>query len=78
MKTELQQTLYNDIKIEGEKLSGLSSYVQNDFERMLEDAFTTPAAIRNDLDVLINAMNGSIFKIRTLQDRVRKFKENFN
>jgi len=49
MKIENQKEVFNDIKNLKYRLQGLAGYIQNDFDRMLDDNTINKEKIRYDL-----------------------------
>ena len=49
MPREFQEKLFNEIKALQYQVQGLAAYVQNDFERMLEDGITNKETINAEI-----------------------------
>ena len=49
MYREFQEKLFNEIKVMQYRIHGLATYVQNDFEKMLEDGTTNKETINAEI-----------------------------
>ena len=73
MRSEYQEKVFNEIKNLKYKIQGLASYIQNDFERMLDDGTTdkegiSDGVIQMELDYtkLISDLNKVKVKARKI------------
>jgi predicted NodU family carbamoyl transferase len=67
MHREFQEKLFNDIKAMQYKIQGLAAYVQNDFERMLEDGTTTKETINTEITEMDEQYNKFINDLNILR-----------
>jgi len=71
MHREFQEKLFNDIKAMQYRIQGLAAYVQNDFERMLEDGTTTKETINTEITEMDEQYNKFINDLNILRKQTR-------
>jgi adenylosuccinate synthase len=71
MHREFQEKLFNDIKAIQYRIQGLAAYVQNDFERMLEDGTTTKETINTEITEMDEQYNKFINDLNILRKQAR-------
>ena len=67
MRREFQEKLFNEVKAMQYRIHGLAAYIQNDFERMLEDGATNKETINAEIvemDEQYDKFIGELNKLR--------------
>lgn len=73
---EFQEKLFNEIKAIQDEIQGLAGYVQNDFERMLEDVTTTKKEINFAIPDMDKSFDKVIAELNQLREQARDIMKN--
>lgn len=68
---ESQETIFNAILNMKHRMQGLAGYVQNDFERMLEDGTITKKGIHNAIYDMDDSFDKFIDELNELREQAR-------
>ena len=71
MPREYQEKTFNAIKNIKHRMQGLAGYVQNDFERMLEDGTTTKKGINLAIQDMDESFDKVIAELNVLREQAR-------
>ncbi len=71
MHREFQEKLFNEIKAMQYRIQGLAAYVQNDFERMLEDGTITKETINAEITEMDEQYDKFINELNKLRKQAR-------
>lgn len=71
MHREFQEKLFNEIKDMQYRIQGLAAYVQNDFERMLEDGTTNKEQINAEIAEMDEQYDKFITELNKLRKQSR-------
>lgn len=71
MYREYQDKIFNAIKNMKHQMQGLAGYMQNDFERMLEDGTTTKETINAEIVEMDKQYDKVIAKLNELREQAR-------
>ena len=71
MHREYQEKTFNAIKNMMYKMQGLAGYIQNDFERMLEDGTTTKETINGEIAEMDKQYDKVIAELNKLREQAR-------
>ena len=71
MHREFQEKLFNEIKSMQYRIQGLAAYVQNDFERMLEDGATNKETINAEIVEMDEQYDKFIGELNELRKQAR-------
>tara|TARA_R110002049_G_scaffold231127_2_gene403392 strand:+ start:2565 stop:2858 length:294 start_codon:yes stop_codon:yes gene_type:complete len=71
MHREYQEKIFNAIKNMKHRMQGLAGYVQNDFERMLEDGTTTKETINAEIIEMDKQYDEVIAELNELREQAR-------
>lgn len=71
MHREFQEKLFNEIKDMQYRIQGLAAYVQNDFERMLEDGTTNKETINAEIIEMDEQYDKFITELNKLRKQAR-------
>ena len=71
MHREFQEKLFNEIKAMQYRVQGLAAYVQNDFERMLEDGTTNKETINAEIVEMDEQYDKFIAELNKLRKKAR-------
>ena len=71
MHREFQEKLFNEIIAMKYRVQGLAAYVQNDFERMLEDGTTNKETINAEITEMDEQYNKFITELNKLRKQAR-------
>lgn len=71
MHREFQKKLFNEIKAMQYRIQGLAAYVQNDFERMLEDGTTNKETINAEIVEMDEQYDEFITELNKLRKQAR-------
>lgn len=71
MHREFQEKLFNEIKAMQYRIQGLAAYVQNDFERMLEDGTTNKEQINAEIAEMDEQYDKFITELNKLRKQAR-------
>lgn len=71
MHREYQEKTFNAIKNMKHRIQGLAGYVQNDFERMLEDGTTTKKTINAEIEEMDKQYDKVITELNELREQAR-------
>jgi predicted transcriptional regulator len=67
----LQQKLFHDIVVMKHRIQGLGGFVQNDFERMLEDGTITKDDIREGIEDMDKSFDKVINEMKILREKCK-------
>lgn len=71
MHREFQEKLFNEIKAMQYRIQGLAAYIQNDFERMLEDGTTNKEHINAEITEMDEQYDKFITELNKLRKQAR-------
>ena len=71
MHREYQEKTFNAIKNMKYRMQGLAGYIQNDFERMLEDGTTTKETINAEIEEMDKQYDKVIAELNELRGQAR-------
>jgi len=71
MHREFQEKLFNEIKAMKYRIQGLAAYIQNDFERMLEDGTTNKEMINVEIVEMDEQYDKFIAELNKLREQAR-------
>ena len=71
MHREYQEKTFNAIKNMMHQMQGLAGYMQNDFERMLEDGTTTKETINGEIAEMDKQYDKVIAELNKLREQAR-------
>ena len=71
MHSDYQQKLFHEIVGMKHKMQGLAGFVQNDFERMIEDGTTTKDGIKEAIEDMDKSFDKAINEMNMLREKCR-------
>lgn len=71
MHSDYQQKLFHEIVDMKHKMQGLAGFVQNDFDKMLEDGTTTKDGIKEAIEDMDKSFDKVINEMNTLREKCR-------
>lgn len=71
MHSDYQQKLFHEIVGMKHRMQGLASFVQNDFDRMLEDGTTTKDGIKEAIEDMDKSFDKVVNELNTLREKCR-------
>jgi len=71
MHSDYQQKLFHKIVGMKHRMQGLARFVQNDFDRMLEDGTTTKDGIKEAIEDMDKSFDKVVNELNTLREKCR-------
>jgi ribosome recycling factor len=71
MHSDYQQKIFHEIVGMKHRMQGLAGFVQNDFERMLEDGTTTKDGIKEAIEDMDKSFDKVVNEMNTLREKCR-------